>query len=52
MLIKAKGKEEFARVNLIIKNLISANFTVKMFEAAEDPSNQFYLVIDLPQEPL
>ena len=35
------------RLNFLIKQLIELNFEVKMFPASTDPTNQFYILLNL-----
>ena len=35
------------KINKIIQTLIECGFIVRMFEAVEDPSNIFYLTLEL-----
>ena len=47
MKIKIKIGDE-VKINFLIQNLINSNFEIKMFSSAENPTEIFYLLLDLP----
>ena len=47
MKIKIKMGDE-AKINFLIQNLRNSKFEIKMFSSVENPTEVFYLLLDLP----